>query len=384
MVVCCAELQSRTPVDETPEPQTKPESPAKPRKTKFKWSRRANAGIHLKSGPDHVPFFGLSREAVMEGWSVDRAEFEGGRIVLLCGDNRRFLHDYPDAAVVTDPPYGIGYSNGRSGAAVEGRKSLRRTPGTVEGDAVPFDPSALLGFPFVALFGANHFMQRLPEGGFLHAWDKTGGGRGLDDSFADVEFLWTNPKSVHASRRGLPNKTKKSCVFHYLWKGVAQDGEKGERRYHITQKPIAAMAWAIGFAPDDALILDPYMGAGSSALAALQLGRRYVGIELDPDHFEIACARMQYAIANRDGLWPEDDKATRTIDTVDGDGEPVRLRIYGERWLEAAKSRIVAKARQAESHDAAEGVGALSKVELVSEVATWIASDCEELGRAGG
>ena len=67
MVVCHADSHPRTHEDETPKPKTKPKNPGEPQKTKFKWSRRANPGIHLRSGPDHVPFFSLSRSEVMEG-----------------------------------------------------------------------------------------------------------------------------------------------------------------------------------------------------------------------------------------------------------------------------------------------------------------------------
>ncbi|MPR07519.1 hypothetical protein [Microvirga tunisiensis] len=100
-----------------------------------------------------------------------------------------------------------------SGRAAEGCTSLRRlaTLGKpIMGDNKPFDPAPFKRFDFVLLFGANHYMGRLWDGGSMHAWDKTGGGYGPKDSFSDVEMVWLN------------RPMKKSYVFHHLWKGVCQ------------------------------------------------------------------------------------------------------------------------------------------------------------------
>jgi hypothetical protein len=135
-------------------------------------------------------------------------------------------------------------------------------------------------FDEVLLWGGNHYCKRLPDGGTWHAWDKRGGnGRGPNDVFADVEFAWTKART-------------KSRVFNYLWKGICQDGEKSARRVHPTQKPIALMEWCIGFTHPGATILDPYMGGGSTGIAAVRLGRPFIGMELQRDFFEAAVDRI--------------------------------------------------------------------------------------------
>lgn len=181
--------------------------------------------------------------------------------------------------MVSDVPYGIGFQHGGGGKGIHpGRK---RHTYAIEGDAEPFDPRHLLAWPCL-LFGGNHFYSRLPHGGTFHAWDKSCG-VGPRDSFSDAEFAWSSWGG-------------KSEVVRYLWKGLLQDGEKGAPKFHVMQKPIAVMEWAIRLAPADASpVIDPYMGSGSTGVACARLGRRFVGLEIDPGHFDTACRRIEEA-----------------------------------------------------------------------------------------
>ena len=65
-------------------------------------------------------------------------------------------------------------------------------------------------------------------------------------------------------------------------------------RYHPTQKPVELMKWCMGFAPAG-VILDPFMGSGTTGVAAVQLGRKFIGIEIEPKYFDIACERIDNA-----------------------------------------------------------------------------------------
>ena len=87
-------------------------------------------------------------------------------------------------AIVSDPPYGIGFQHGGSG--IGGNvKTVQTTCNTelIHGDDVPFDPSPWIeaaplsdsrvsNIASILLWGADHYMQRLPEGGTMLAWDK--------------------------------------------------------------------------------------------------------------------------------------------------------------------------------------------------------------------
>lgn len=79
------------------------------------------------------------------------------------------------------------------------------------------------------------------------------------------------------------------------WKGIAcaKVGEDNGTRYHATQKPIALMRWCIEQAGESTSILDPYMGSGTTGVAAIQTGRSFIGVEIELRYFEIACERIE-------------------------------------------------------------------------------------------
>lgn len=206
-----------------------------------------------------------------------------GRATLYNADCRDVLPSLDrSAAIVTDPPYGIGHrgiDSAKQGGADS--RSFQRNTGSIIGDDEPFDPSALLDFPEAILWGANHYAARLPHGRWL-AWDKLAG-RPEFDSFSDVEFAWVKGRG-------------KDRVFSHLWKGICQGSETegGKRRWHPTQKPIALMSWCIQMVKSP-VVLDPFMGSGTTGIAAHRQGRAFIGCEIDHRYFEIACKRIEDA-----------------------------------------------------------------------------------------
>lgn len=213
-------------------------------------------------------------------------------------------------AIVSDPPYGIGYQhggmnkNGNGTGRTVGGELLQAKTCAIIGDDQPFDPSPWVdaapqasasrgdqrGNALILLWGADNFRRSLPDGGTLLAWDKHLG-RGPDDGFADCEWAWCGRKV-------------KREVFRWLWKGVAAQktqldmlGRENKHfaRVHVSQKPVELMRWCIDkVRPLTGLpILDPYLGSGSTAIAALSLGYTFIGSEIDPAHFETACKRVE-------------------------------------------------------------------------------------------
>jgi site-specific DNA-methyltransferase (adenine-specific) len=211
---------------------------------------------------------------------LSRIETIAEGVTLYLGDCREILPTLDGVdAVVSDPPYGIKFVGPSMGSHSYGKA----TKAKIIGDEKTFDPHHLLQWPCV-LFGADHYSDRLPSGGIFHIWDKNCGRAGAD-SFSDAEIFWTS-------------WARKRELFRYLWKGFQQEGA-GVRRDHPTQKPEPLMKFCIELT-NGGVILDPYMGSGTTGVAAVKLGRKFIGIEIEPKYFDIACKRISDALKQPD------------------------------------------------------------------------------------
>ena len=208
-----------------------------------------------------------------------------GNATLYCGDCLEILPTLEKVdAVITDPPYGIRLNtdNSRFSGGTAGNISKRGngigTAGGVpiNGDDKPFDPSFLLNYgQCQIIFGWNNYASKLPRGACL-VWIKR-----FDHAFgsflSDAEIAWfSNGHGVYCTR-DLSNNA------------IAND------RQHPTQKPVSLMRWCIEKAGHPQIILDPFMGSGTTGVACAQLGRQFIGIEIEPRYFDIACERIENA-----------------------------------------------------------------------------------------
>lgn len=172
-------------------------------------------------------------------------------------------------AVVTDPPYGIGF-------AAQPTKWQRRA-GHIP-HAWDDEPVSLPEFNAdkVVIWGGNYYQLR-PSRGWL-SWYKPD----APPSMASIELAWTN-RDV--------NSRQISCSI---------SATNAERVGHPTQKPLAVMMWTIQQLGECDTILDPYMGSGTTLVAAVKLGRRCIGIEIEPKYYAIAKERIIKAIEERE------------------------------------------------------------------------------------
>lgn len=211
--------------------------------------------------------------------------YDENNIQIYLGDCREILPTLECIQVIlTDPPYGMNnntdttrFSGGHNPAhRGDGKASPRPR---VVGDDVPFNPTHLISYPKVIIWGFNHFARHLPVGTTL-IWVKR-----FDDAFgsflSDAEVAWM----------------KGGCGV-YCYRDLSLLSETRYRR-HPTEKPLSLMKWCIKRLGDSwtvGLICDPYMGSGTTLRAAKDMGLRAIGIEIDEHYCEVAARRMSQGV----------------------------------------------------------------------------------------
>ncbi|MGE0652013.1 MAG: site-specific DNA-methyltransferase [Alphaproteobacteria bacterium] len=202
-----------------------------------------------------------------------------GDATLILGDCRDVLPTLGRFdALVTDPPYGIGKRWGGTMAGKNGSSRLW-SKDAASWDAEPIDAgtisAVLAAAPTQIVWGGNYYALGAARGWLV--WDKI-----QKFSGADAELAYTN--------LDIPVR-----VFR-MSRIEAYGSNAPLKKEHPTEKPLALMRWCIGHLPDNArTILDPFMGAGTTGLAALDSGRQFTGIEREQSYFDIACRRIEEA-----------------------------------------------------------------------------------------
>ena len=211
--------------------------------------------------------------------STPRVEQLAEGVTLHLGDCREILPTLGKVdAVVTDPPYGLA-------DLWQGGGGSPKTSWTFDPrEARAWDreaPAVVLGLPSLAgecvIWGGNYFP--LPPSRCWLVWDKK-----QNDQWTtgQAELAWT---SIDRPVR----------VYRFAQCEQASEGPKD----HPTQKPWSLMVWCLKWI-EGRTILDPFMGSGTTGVAAVKLGRRFIGIEIEPKYFDIACRRISDALKQPD------------------------------------------------------------------------------------
>lgn len=205
--------------------------------------------------------------------SAIRKEVVIGECRLLLGDCLEILPTLGGGmdAIVTDPPYGLGrkMQGGTWGAKDENSGFLKWD---LEAKQEWIDAIRAVAVPSI-IWGGNYF--DVPASRCWLLWNKINS----VPTMADAEMAWTN----------LDRPAKRF------------DAPVGRVEFgHPTSKPLPLMQWCLGFLPDARTILDPFMGSGTTGVACVKLGRKFVGIEIDEGYFDIACGRIAKAYAQPD------------------------------------------------------------------------------------
>jgi site-specific DNA-methyltransferase (adenine-specific) len=202
--------------------------------------------------------------------------YQRGLVTIYHGDATKLVDDIvtDQTIIVTDPPYGINmkpYVN----------KGVRHHR-PLEGDHNQALAAWVLQLsPMKIVFGAHAFWHLLPQGGRLWCWDKRTNDN-ADRMFGhNFELAWGN----------IPGKQHQ--MIRIMHGGVVNADGWGMKRVHPTQKPVAVMKKIISQCPQGFTIVDPFAGSGSTLLAALDEGRRAIGIELDQQYCDAMVQRLK-------------------------------------------------------------------------------------------
>ena len=211
-------------------------------------------------------------------------------ITIYHGDCREILPQLePVDLLLTDPPYGLkaarkeAFGNGvvrHATGLAAGKVVRKRDYGDASWDDTPVDQElldmAIRGSRWQIIFGGNYF--HLGPARCYLVWDKLRG----DTYYADAELAWTNLDTTVR-------------VIRYKWNGFLK--EKPEARTHPTQKPLEVMKWALRQAPSDPQsVLDPFMGVGTTLVAAKNVGLKCIGIEQEERYCEIGVKRLAQGV----------------------------------------------------------------------------------------
>lgn len=198
--------------------------------------------------------------------------YERNGITIYCGDWIKIdISDNVDL-VLTDPPYGIDVTKMTLG---NGRKRVYRGGDWDSSPPGRTELNRLLAISRNQIFwGGNYFSNNLPSVRGWLVWNKHTGKNG----YADCELAWSSLDTVVKQ-------------FDLAWVGAnAKDTHK---RYHPTQKPVALMEWCINLANTTGLVFDPYMGSGTTLVAAQKCGLSAIGVEVDEEYCKMAVERLR-------------------------------------------------------------------------------------------
>ena len=207
---------------------------------------------------------------------------------LLCGDAtdeddvERLMDGEQAELTVTDPPYGVDRGEGFGGAEPfngEGEEIKRKEYKGGWDNEIPdqsFYENLEKYSGDIMIFGGNYFAHFLPQSKHWIVWDK----KNTMPTFGDAELIWTNVER------------KSVVIYEYEYNGLIN--QEDEERKHATQKPVKLISEMLkDYSENENLILDSFLGSGSTLIAAEQMDRRCYGMEIDPQYVDVCVERWE-------------------------------------------------------------------------------------------
>lgn len=213
-------------------------------------------------------------------------------VTLYQGDCRDILPTIGKVdAVVTDPPYGIGFEYL---SYIDTKENLKPIVSEIV-------PSLIIFSDRVIITPGISNVQIYPLADWIGAWtwDTTATYGAL--GYSQWQPILFYGKDVAGF--GSVNGVLKSDRINFSGGSAKINNNKSDKNKHPCPKPLEFIVRLIArFSWGGETILDPFMGSGTTGVAAVRLGRKFIGIELDPAYFDIACRRISEALKQPDLL----------------------------------------------------------------------------------
>lgn len=197
------------------------------------------------------------------------------------------------AIIVTDPPFNIGYHYNQYKDNMD------------EGEYFEWLENILTcrGLPFVVihyaetLYKLSFQVSLFPNKVVSWVYNSNTGKQHRDIAFFGVkpDFSKVRQPYKNPNDKRIKERIARGCTGAklYDWWNINQvKNVSKEKTVHPCQMPLEVMKNIIGILPDDALIIDPFMGSGTTGVACKKLGRDFIGIEIDEKYYDIACKRI--------------------------------------------------------------------------------------------
>lgn len=214
-----------------------------------------------------------------------------GECRLILGDCREVMPLLTGFdAILTDPPYGIGYA----AHPIVGKGKTKSNHEKNAWDDEPVDLTPILALRVPKIIWGGNYYDLAPTRGWL-SWFKPD----APPSLSHFELAWTSI-----------DRTSKQ----FSWSIAATNIE---RAGHPTQKPVELMKWSLSFLPDAKHLLDPYAGSGSTGVACVKRGLRFTGIEAHEPYFNVMCRRIEDAVSRPDLFIEQQKQEERQASLLD-------------------------------------------------------------------
>lgn len=196
--------------------------------------------------------------------------------------------------IVTDPPFNIGYHYNKYNDRMKEDDYFEWL-----GELFSLCPSVIIHYP-EDLYKLSFQMGLIPDE--IVSWVYPAN---TAKQHRDIAFFGVKPdfKKVRQPYREDSAKTRRllakgtgGAKIYDWWEVNQVKNTSKEKTEHPCQMPLEVMRRLVGILPDDATIIDPFMGSGTTGVACKMWGRKFVGIELDEKYFNIAKERIQYDI----------------------------------------------------------------------------------------